>query len=145
MIIYIYTFICFFFCGIWLFSSNRKHLLATLSSLEFIALILYISIYYYLNFLLYRTSSPLWQTGASSASWGIWLVTHFLSIALIWKVNNGWGTRHANHTSSLKWPDDFSSLSAKCETKSRFIGTDPQCAVEPRDDYYYYYNNYFQD
>jgi len=38
-----------FFCGIWVFSSNRKHLLATLLRLEFIVLILFISIYYYLN------------------------------------------------------------------------------------------------
>jgi len=48
MIIYVYTFTCFF-CGIWVFSSNRKHLLATLLRLEFIVLILFISIYYYLN------------------------------------------------------------------------------------------------
>ena len=39
----------FFFCGIWVFSSNRKHLLATLLRLEFIVLILFISIYFYLN------------------------------------------------------------------------------------------------
>nr|AVN67504.1 NADH dehydrogenase subunit 4L [Phoetalia pallida] len=39
--------ICFF-CGIWVFSSNRKHLLATLLSLEFIVLVLYLSLYYYL-------------------------------------------------------------------------------------------------
>lgn len=44
----IYIFICFF-CGIWVFSSNRKHLLVTLLSLEFIVLILYIILYNYLN------------------------------------------------------------------------------------------------
>nr|URX53185.1 NADH dehydrogenase subunit 4L [Neotermes phragmosus] len=38
----------FFFCGIWVFSSNRKHLLATLLSLEFMVLSLFISSYYYL-------------------------------------------------------------------------------------------------
>nr|AVN67536.1 NADH dehydrogenase subunit 4L [Pycnoscelus nigra] len=38
-----------FFCGIWVFSSNRKHLLATLLSLEFIVLTLYFVLYYYLT------------------------------------------------------------------------------------------------
>nr|URH16453.1 NADH dehydrogenase subunit 4L [Kalotermitidae sp. A SH-2022a] len=37
-----------FFCGIWSFSSNRKHLLATLLSLEFMVLALFVAIYYYL-------------------------------------------------------------------------------------------------
>nr|AIY61928.1 NADH dehydrogenase subunit 4L [Cryptotermes secundus] len=37
-----------FFCGIWVFSSNRKHLLATLLSLEFIVLVLFVVIYFYL-------------------------------------------------------------------------------------------------
>nr|URX53391.1 NADH dehydrogenase subunit 4L [Incisitermes cf. incisus] len=37
-----------FFCGIWAFSSNRKHLLATLLSLEFMVLILFIMVYFYL-------------------------------------------------------------------------------------------------
>nr|AVN67978.1 NADH dehydrogenase subunit 4L [Neolaxta sp. B107] len=37
-----------FFCGIWVFSSNRKHLLATLLSLEFIVLVLYSILYTYL-------------------------------------------------------------------------------------------------
>nr|AVN67578.1 NADH dehydrogenase subunit 4L [Schultesia lampyridiformis] len=44
---YLYISLCFF-CGIWVFSSNRKHLLATLLSLEFIVLILYLILYYYL-------------------------------------------------------------------------------------------------
>nr|WGO58025.1 NADH dehydrogenase subunit 4L [Rhabdoblattella disparis] len=48
MFMMMYVFICFF-CGIWVFSSNRKHLLATLLSLEFIVLILYCSVYLYLN------------------------------------------------------------------------------------------------
>nr|AVN68233.1 NADH dehydrogenase subunit 4L [Phyllodromica sp. Phil] len=38
-----------FFCGIWVFSSNRKHLLVTLLSLEFIILLIYIYMYMYLN------------------------------------------------------------------------------------------------
>nr|WRO45269.1 NADH dehydrogenase subunit 4L [Odontomantis sp.] len=36
-----------FFCGLWVFSSKRKHLLMTLLSLEFIVLILFIIMYYY--------------------------------------------------------------------------------------------------
>nr|YP_010946488.1 NADH dehydrogenase subunit 4L [Cyrtonotula maculosa]WGO57206.1 NADH dehydrogenase subunit 4L [Cyrtonotula maculosa] len=47
MMMYLYTFMCFF-CGIWVFSSNRKHLLVTLLSLEFIVLILYLILYKYL-------------------------------------------------------------------------------------------------
>lgn len=38
-----------FFCGIWVFSSNRKHLLITLLSLEFIVLVLFLILYVYLN------------------------------------------------------------------------------------------------
>nr|UQJ75140.1 NADH dehydrogenase subunit 4L [Rugitermes sp.] len=37
-----------FFCGVWIFSSNRKHLLITLLSLEFIVLILFTIICFYL-------------------------------------------------------------------------------------------------
>nr|URX53430.1 NADH dehydrogenase subunit 4L [Rugitermes unicolor] len=37
-----------FFCGVWVFSSNRKHLLITLLSLEFIVLILFTMICNYL-------------------------------------------------------------------------------------------------
>nr|WGO58012.1 NADH dehydrogenase subunit 4L [Rhabdoblatta densimaculata] len=47
MMMYIYMSMCFF-CGIWVFSSNRKHLLATLLSLEFIVLVLYVGLYNYL-------------------------------------------------------------------------------------------------
>nr|URX53586.1 NADH dehydrogenase subunit 4L [Neotermes cf. meruensis] len=43
-----------FFCGIWSFSSNRKHLLATLLSLEFMVLVLFIVIYFYLCFFNYE-------------------------------------------------------------------------------------------
>nr|URX53237.1 NADH dehydrogenase subunit 4L [Neotermes nr. kartaboensis] len=43
-----------FFCGIWGFSSNRKHLLATLLSLEFMVLVLFIVIYFYLCFFSYE-------------------------------------------------------------------------------------------
>nr|AQP28075.1 NADH dehydrogenase subunit 4L [Macrotermes sp. B TB-2017] len=41
----------FFFiylCGVWVFCSSRKHLLVTLLSLEFVVLVLYFSVYYYL-------------------------------------------------------------------------------------------------
>nr|YP_010598404.1 NADH dehydrogenase subunit 4L [Citharomantis falcata]UIX55348.1 NADH dehydrogenase subunit 4L [Citharomantis falcata] len=40
--------IVMFFCGLWVFSSKRKHLLMTLLSLEFIVLILFIALYNYL-------------------------------------------------------------------------------------------------
>nr|AIY62136.1 NADH dehydrogenase subunit 4L [Neotermes sp. A TB-2014] len=39
-----------FFCGVWSFSSNRSHLLATLLSLEFMVLVLFITVYFYLCF-----------------------------------------------------------------------------------------------
>nr|UBN08818.1 NADH dehydrogenase subunit 4L [Neogeoscapheus dahmsi] len=48
MIMYLYV-LTGFFCGIWVFSSNRKHLLITLLSLEFIVLILYTILFNYLN------------------------------------------------------------------------------------------------
>nr|YP_010621028.1 NADH dehydrogenase subunit 4L [Hebardina formosana]WAX39411.1 NADH dehydrogenase subunit 4L [Hebardina formosana] len=38
-----------FFCSIWVFSSNHKHLLVTLLSLEFIVLLLFLMLYMYLN------------------------------------------------------------------------------------------------
>nr|YP_010946709.1 NADH dehydrogenase subunit 4L [Panesthia guizhouensis]WGO57440.1 NADH dehydrogenase subunit 4L [Panesthia guizhouensis] len=47
MIMYMYILV-WFFCGIWVFSSNRKHLLATLLSLEFIVLVLYTILFNYL-------------------------------------------------------------------------------------------------
>nr|YP_009295398.1 NADH dehydrogenase subunit 4L [Reticulitermes flaviceps]YP_010352215.1 NADH dehydrogenase subunit 4L [Reticulitermes affinis]YP_010352267.1 NADH dehydrogenase subunit 4L [Reticulitermes parvus]AMX23102.1 NADH dehydrogenase subunit 4L [Reticulitermes sp. A TB-2016]QFP98689.1 NADH dehydrogenase subunit 4L [Reticulitermes periflaviceps]AOI20230.1 NADH dehydrogenase subunit 4L [Reticulitermes flaviceps]UOL50309.1 NADH dehydrogenase subunit 4L [Reticulitermes affinis]UOL50361.1 NADH dehydrogen len=43
----LYLFVLYF-CGIWSFSSSRKHLLVTLLSLEFIVLVLYLSVYFYL-------------------------------------------------------------------------------------------------
>nr|ASY98311.1 NADH dehydrogenase subunit 4L [Amorphoscelis chinensis] len=36
-----------FLCGLWVFSSSRKHLLMTLLSLEFIVLTLFLILYYY--------------------------------------------------------------------------------------------------
>nr|YP_010946449.1 NADH dehydrogenase subunit 4L [Calolamprodes beybienkoi]WGO57167.1 NADH dehydrogenase subunit 4L [Calolamprodes beybienkoi] len=48
MSMYLYVSMCFF-CGIWVYSSNRKHLLATLLSLEFIVLVLYMILYQYLS------------------------------------------------------------------------------------------------
>nr|UAJ48123.1 NADH dehydrogenase subunit 4L [Creobroter sp.] len=41
------VFCMMFFCGLWVFSSKRKHLLMTLLSLEFIILVLFIMLYYY--------------------------------------------------------------------------------------------------
>nr|YP_009471344.1 NADH dehydrogenase subunit 4L [Creobroter jiangxiensis]AVE15720.1 NADH dehydrogenase subunit 4L [Creobroter jiangxiensis] len=41
------VFYMMFFCGLWVFSSKRKHLLMTLLSLEFIILVLFIILYYY--------------------------------------------------------------------------------------------------
>nr|AQP30427.1 NADH dehydrogenase subunit 4L [Odontotermes sp. 6 TB-2017] len=37
-----------YLCGVWVFCSSRSHLLVTLLSLEFIALVLYFSVYFYL-------------------------------------------------------------------------------------------------
>nr|WGO57479.1 NADH dehydrogenase subunit 4L [Perisphaerus sp. 3 ZQW-2023b] len=37
-----------FFCGVWVFCSNRKYLLMMLLSLEFVVLILYFFMFYYL-------------------------------------------------------------------------------------------------
>ena len=45
MIIFFYF---FYFCGIWAFSSSRKHLLITLLRLEYVVLILCFSIYFYM-------------------------------------------------------------------------------------------------
>lgn len=47
MSMWFYLFVLYF-CGIWSFSSSRKHLLVTLLSLEFIVLVLYLSVYFYL-------------------------------------------------------------------------------------------------
>ena len=34
-------------------------------------------------------------------------------IISVYKVNNGWGTPHADHKSPLNWLDDLSPLSAE--------------------------------
>jgi len=39
-------FFVIYYCGIWAFSSSRKHLLITLLRLEFVVLTLYFSIYF---------------------------------------------------------------------------------------------------
>nr|WHM51767.1 NADH dehydrogenase subunit 4L [Rugitermes flavicinctus] len=44
-----------FFCGVWVFSSNRKHLLITLLSLEFIVLVLFVIICFYLSLFNYES------------------------------------------------------------------------------------------
>nr|YP_010946956.1 NADH dehydrogenase subunit 4L [Sigmella ectobioides]WGO57713.1 NADH dehydrogenase subunit 4L [Sigmella ectobioides] len=49
----IYMFVCFL-SGIWVFSSNRKHLLVTLLSLEFIVLVIYFVLCVYLNMFNYE-------------------------------------------------------------------------------------------
>ena len=41
-------FFVIYFCGIWAFSSSCKHLLITLLRLEFVVLVLYFSVYFYL-------------------------------------------------------------------------------------------------
>ena len=41
-------FFVIYFCGISAFSSNRKHLLIILLRLEFVVLVLYFSVYFYL-------------------------------------------------------------------------------------------------
>nr|YP_010946969.1 NADH dehydrogenase subunit 4L [Sigmella normalis]WGO57726.1 NADH dehydrogenase subunit 4L [Sigmella normalis] len=48
-----YMFISFL-CGIWVFSSNRKHLLVTLLSLEFVVLILFFVLCNYFNMFNYE-------------------------------------------------------------------------------------------
>nr|YP_010946423.1 NADH dehydrogenase subunit 4L [Balta maculata]WGO57141.1 NADH dehydrogenase subunit 4L [Balta maculata] len=39
-----------FFCGCWVYCSNRKHLLVVLLSLEYIVLVIYLIMYYFLAF-----------------------------------------------------------------------------------------------
>nr|YP_009630389.1 NADH dehydrogenase subunit 4L [Neuroperla schedingi]QBP33904.1 NADH dehydrogenase subunit 4L [Neuroperla schedingi] len=46
--------ILMFICGLWVFSSKRKHLLLTLLSLEFIVLSLFLLLIIYLNCLNYE-------------------------------------------------------------------------------------------
>lgn len=49
----VYFFIMFF-CALWVFSSNSKHLLVTLLRLEFIVLVLFFILRIYLNFFNYE-------------------------------------------------------------------------------------------
>ena len=46
-------FFVIYFCGIWAFSSSRKHLLIILLRLEFVVLVLYFCIYFYLCSFIY--------------------------------------------------------------------------------------------
>jgi len=48
MPMWLYIFFVIYFCGIWAFSSGRKHLLTTLLRLAFVVLVLYFRIYFYL-------------------------------------------------------------------------------------------------
>nr|UGN61728.1 NADH dehydrogenase subunit 4L [Cryptocercus tazigouensis] len=52
VMLYYFSFV--FLCGMWVFSSSRKHLLITLLSLEFMVLILFFILYYYLIFFNYE-------------------------------------------------------------------------------------------
>ncbi|YP_009050563.1 NADH dehydrogenase subunit 4L (mitochondrion) [Zootermopsis nevadensis] len=47
MLMFFY-FSTFFLCGLWVFCMDRKHLLITLLSLEFMVLSLFVLMYYYL-------------------------------------------------------------------------------------------------
>jgi hypothetical protein len=47
MSMWLYFFVVYL-CGVWVFCSSRRHLLFTLLILEFIALVLYFSVYFYL-------------------------------------------------------------------------------------------------
>nr|UZH35957.1 NADH dehydrogenase subunit 4L [Phlugiolopsis punctata] len=49
MLIYWIVVILVFMSGVWVFCSNRKHLLATLLSLEFVILSLFLLLFMYLN------------------------------------------------------------------------------------------------
>uniref|UniRef100_A0AAU7YT72 NADH-ubiquinone oxidoreductase chain 4L n=1 Tax=Rhaphidophora duxiu TaxID=3229864 RepID=A0AAU7YT72_9ORTH len=54
MVIYWLFMIYMFFCGVWVFCSKRKHLLATLLSLEFIVLSLFLMLFVYLNIYMFE-------------------------------------------------------------------------------------------
>nr|YP_009711021.1 NADH dehydrogenase subunit 4L [Acosmetura nigrogeniculata]QGI24234.1 NADH dehydrogenase subunit 4L [Acosmetura nigrogeniculata] len=49
MLIYWIVMVMVFMGGVWVFCSNRKHLLATLLSLEFVVLSLFLLLFMYLN------------------------------------------------------------------------------------------------
>nr|YP_010309778.1 NADH dehydrogenase subunit 4L [Leptopalpus rostratus]UMR54895.1 NADH dehydrogenase subunit 4L [Leptopalpus rostratus] len=51
MMVYLYTSLLMFFCGLLMFSLKRKHLLLMLLSIEFMVLALYFSLFIYLSFL----------------------------------------------------------------------------------------------
>lgn len=57
MIIFLNLFLPFliYFIGLWIFSSNRKHLLITLLSLEFIVLVLFYALFIFLNIINYES------------------------------------------------------------------------------------------
>lgn len=50
----LYLFFFIFFIGIIIFASNRKHLLITLLRLEYIVLVLFYFLFYFLNFINYE-------------------------------------------------------------------------------------------
>nr|AQM40183.1 NADH dehydrogenase subunit 4L [Diestramima tibetensis] len=51
MMMYWFFMVLFIMCGVWVFCSKRKHLLATLLSLEFIVLGLFFMLFNYLNYM----------------------------------------------------------------------------------------------
>nr|QZH43604.1 NADH dehydrogenase subunit 4L [Coboldia fuscipes] len=57
MIMFLNLFLPFlmYFIGLWIFSSNRKHLLITLLSLEFIVLVLFYALFIFLNIMNYES------------------------------------------------------------------------------------------
>nr|QWQ55647.1 NADH dehydrogenase subunit 4L [Diestrammena sp.] len=54
MMMYMFFMILIIMCGVWVFCSKRKHLLATLLSLEFIVLGLFFMLFNYLNLMGYE-------------------------------------------------------------------------------------------
>nr|YP_010309752.1 NADH dehydrogenase subunit 4L [Gnathium nitidum]UMR54869.1 NADH dehydrogenase subunit 4L [Gnathium nitidum] len=51
MMMYLYSSMLMFFCGLLVFSLKRKHLLLMLLSIEFMVLALYFNLFIYLSFL----------------------------------------------------------------------------------------------
>nr|YP_010309713.1 NADH dehydrogenase subunit 4L [Cissites auriculata]UMR54830.1 NADH dehydrogenase subunit 4L [Cissites auriculata] len=51
MMVYLYTGVTMFFCGLVMFSLQRKHLLSMLLSIEFMVLALYFNLFFYLSFI----------------------------------------------------------------------------------------------
>nr|WDE73797.1 NADH dehydrogenase subunit 4L [Stenopelmatus sp.] len=54
MLMYWFSMIFMFICGMWGFCSKRKHLLATLLSLEFLVLVVFFMLFNYLNMFNYE-------------------------------------------------------------------------------------------